>query len=317
MKPATSIALPKPCSLSLAPRTIFNVNVSATRAFASVSLPLAELKAISRANDATLNDLVLLLCGTALRRYLATHGGVPRKSLVAAVPISLRAKGDTSSNNQASISLVSLGTHLADFRRRLAHIKAATAAMKATMGSVKNVLPTDFPSIGVPWLLAAARTLYGKARVAERIPQVANVAISNVPGPLVPLYMAGARMLSNCPTSIVMHGMALNITVQSYDKSMDFGLMADAQAMPDPRALADALRVAMDDLRALAHPDEVPEPSLIETGQAAFMQVGNRLVGAMSGTVAGAITGALTDALKGAVAGTARRVAAKPRPRKS
>ena len=304
-------------NLSLAPRTIFNVNVSASRAFASVSLPLAELKAIGKANDLTLNDLVLLLCGTALRRYLATHGGVPRKSLVAAVPISLRARGDTSSNNQASISLVSLGTHLADFRRRLAHVKAATAAMKATMGSVKSVLPTDFPSIGVPWLLAAARTLYGKARVAERIPQVANVAISNVPGPLVPLYMAGARMLSNCPTSIVMHGMALNITVQSYDKSMDFGLMADAQAMPDPRALADALRVAMDDLRALAHPEDVPEPSLIETGQAVAMKVGKRLVGAVSGAVAGAITGALSDALKGAVAGTARRVAAKPRSRKA
>ena len=180
------------------------------------------------------------------------------------------------------------------------------------------MLPTDFPSIGVPWLLAAARTLYGKARVAERIPQVANVAISNVPGPLVPLYMAGARMLSNSPTSIVMHGMALNITVQSYDKSMDFGLMADAQAMPDPRALADALRVAMDDLRALAHPGEVPEPSLIETGQAVAMQVGKRLVGAVSGAVTGAITGALSDALKGAVAGTARRVvAAKPRSRKA
>jgi diacylglycerol O-acyltransferase len=64
--------------------------------------------------------------------------------------------------------------------------------------------------------------------VADRIPQVANVVISNVPGPPVQLYMAGARMLTNYPTSIVVHGMALNITVQSYDKHLDFGLMADA-----------------------------------------------------------------------------------------
>lgn len=294
-------------NLGLAPRTIFNVNVSASRAFACVSLPLAELKAIARAHQATLNDLVLLLCSTALRRYLASHGGVPRKSLIAAVPVSLRAKGDTASNNQASISLVSLGTHLSDLGRRLDHVKAATAAMKSTLGSVKSVLPTDFPSIGVPWLLAAARSLYGRARLAERVPQVANLAISNLPGPTVPLYMAGARMLSNCPTSIVTHGLALNITVQSYDQAMDFGLMADAQAMPDPRALADALLVAMDDLRSLAEPDPAPMPGLAQAGQALARQVGQRVVGAVGAAVAGAITATLTDALKGAVAGSRKR----------
>jgi hypothetical protein len=120
---------------------------------------------------------------------------LPRKSLVAAVPISLRAAGDASSNNQASMSLISLGTHIADPARRLAHVKAAGATMKSAMGSVKNILPTDFPSIGMPWLIEAATALVGKAKVADRIGQVANVTISNVPGPPVPLYMAGARML--------------------------------------------------------------------------------------------------------------------------
>ena len=62
--------------------------------------------------------------------------------------------------------------------------------------------------------------------MADRIPPVANVVISNVPGPPVPLYMAGAKMLTNYPTSIVVHGVALNITVQSYDESLDFGIMA-------------------------------------------------------------------------------------------
>ena len=122
--------------------------------------------------------------------------------------------------------------------------------------------------------------------------------------------------------------MALNITVQSYDQSLDFGLMADAQAMPHPRALADALRVAMDDLRALAKPDLRPAPSLVETGQAVARQVGKRVVGAMSGAVsgavssamAGAVTGMITDALKAAVkrgvTGTVRSVS-KPRVRKA
>ena len=245
-----------PSNLTLAPRTSLNVSVTAGRAFACVALPLTEFKALGRAHGATVNDMVLMVCGSALRRYYSKRRSLPRKSMVAAVPISLRAKGDTSSDNQASMSLISLGTHIADPRRRLAHVKAATVAMKSTMGSLKSVLPTDFPSLGLPWLIEAATALYGRARVAERIPQVANVVISNVPGPPVPLYMAGARMLSNFPTSIVVHGLALNITVQSYDQSLDFGLIADAAAMPDVDDLAEAIRVVYDELLSLPLPGE-------------------------------------------------------------
>ena len=239
-------------NFTLAPRTPLNVTVSTGRAFAAVGVPLEELRAIGKAQEATLNDMVLMLCSTALRRYLARHHALPRKSLIAAVPVSLRQSGDTTSDNQASIAPVSLGTHIADPMKRLHHIKQATATMKSTMGSVKSILPTDFPSVGLPWLMEAATRLYGKARVADRVPQLANVAISNVPGPNVPLYLAGARMITNYPTSVVVHGLALNITVQSYDRSLDFGLMADAKAVPDVRLIADSLAVAFDDLRALA-----------------------------------------------------------------
>jgi diacylglycerol O-acyltransferase / wax synthase len=246
----------KVSNLTLAPRTPLNVSVSDGRAFACATLPLPELKALGKAHEATINDMVLMVCSTALRRFYGKKHTLPRKSMIAAVPISLREKGDTSPDNQASMSLISLGTHIADPGKRLAHVKAATAAMKATMGSVKSILPTNFPSLGVPWLIEAATALYGKAKVADRIPQVANVVISNVPGPPVPLYMAGARMLTNYPTSIITHGLALNITVQSYDQSLDFGLMADAQAMPDVRELADAIGIAFDDIRALPLPGE-------------------------------------------------------------
>jgi hypothetical protein len=134
--------------------------------------------------------------------------------------------------------------------------------MKSTMGRMKSILPTDFPSIGVPWLMEAVVSLYGKAKVADRIPQVANLVISNVPGPQVPLYLAGARVLTNCPTSIVVHGLALNITVQSFDAAMDFGLMADGAALPDVKALALAVDAALDELRGLPVPDsQAPAPA--------------------------------------------------------
>lgn len=321
-------------NLVLAPRTPFNQNVGETRAFAGVSLPLPWMKSVAREHGATLNDIVLLLCSTALRRWLAAHGGVPRKSLIAAVPISLREAGDTTPDNQASMSLVSLGTHLSDLRRRLAHIKAATAAMKTTMGSLKSVLPTDFPSIGVPWLMEAVTALYGKARVAERMPQLANVVISNVPGPPVPLYLAGARMRSNWPTSIVVHGIALNITVESYDQQMDFGLVADGAAVSDLRSLAEALRAAFDELPLLDPVKKAPPgaaealPALARSGRrmldgmvdSVSSSVGGKVgsvARSMVGTVVkSAVAGAL-GATRGAAKAPARAEPARPAPRAS
>ncbi|MBC7729476.1 MAG: DUF1298 domain-containing protein, partial [Microbacteriaceae bacterium] len=291
-----------PANLTLAPRTVLNTSVGTGRAFAAITLPLAPLKASARLNDCKLNEIVLLLCATALRRWLGQHGGVPRKSLVAAVPISLRAAGDTTSNTQASMMLVSLGTQLADLRPRLDHILGASAAMKATAGDLKRVLPTDYPSIGVPWLVEALSAIYGKARVADRIPLVANLVISNVPGPPVPLYMAGARMRSNYPTSIVVHGMALNITVQSYDQQMDFGLMADAAAMPDVRALAEALRVAFDDL-CLMDAEAAAAPTLADAGRALVGSARRGLwggLGQVSEAVSGAVSGLVGGVVKGA-----------------
>ena len=293
-------------NLALAPKTPFNVSITPGRAFAAVSLPLAELKAIGKAHDATINDMVMMVVSTALRRYLGKRQALPKKSLIAAVPISLRKPGDTTPSNQASMSLISLGTHIADPLKRLAHIRAASAAMKSTLGSIKSILPTDFPSLGLPWLMEAAASLYGKAKVADRIPQVANVAISNVPGPPMPLYLAGARMLTNYPTSIIVHGMALNITVQSYAGALDFGMIADAVAMPDIRTFAQAVEIAFDDLRALPLPQQrgdALEPAALvgRAVRSVRAKVGDVVTGAVKGAVSGAVTSAVNQVVRGAL----------------
>jgi len=251
-------------NLALAPRTRLNTTVSATRAFASISLPLVALNATRRKHHASLNDAVLMICSGALRRHFLKHGPLPRKPMVAAVPISTRAKGDASSNNQATMTVVSLGTHIADPAKRLAYVLAATASMKNNMGAMKSLMPTDFPTLGVPWLMQGLGALYAKARVAERLPAIANVTISNVPGPTVPLYMAGAAMLTNYPTSIVVHGVALNITVQTYNQSLEFGLMACGEAMPEVAELAQHVQAAFDEFQglevAVAAPIQAPAP---------------------------------------------------------
>jgi len=250
-------------SLGLAPRTRWNTTVSPQRAFAAVSIPMAELKALRRAHDMTLNDVVLLICSGAMRRHFLQHGPLPRKSLVAAVPVSTRAAGDTASDNQASMTVVNLGTHIADPVKRLEYMKAACAAMKSTLGNVKSLMPSDFPSLGVPWLMSAVSSLYGRAKVADRIPPFANVTISNVPGPAFPLYMAGAKMLTNYPTSIVVHGVALNITLQSYNQSLEFGIISCARAEPHVGDLAMHVKESFEELKTLAPTAAAAVPAVV------------------------------------------------------
>jgi WS/DGAT/MGAT family acyltransferase len=245
--------------LKLAPPTPFNVSITNQRAFAALTLPLAETKQLGKAHGASINDVVLWLCATALREYLKESRELPAKSLVAGVPVSLRAEGDDSMNNQVTMSLVDLATQLPDPLARLQAIKTATASLKNQMGTFSALIPTDFPSLGAPWLLSGLVSLYGRSGLADRI-RISNVAISNVPGAQVPLYLAGAKMLDYYPVSIAAHGVALNITVQSYMGQLCFGLIACRRAVPDVRDIAQQMKRAFEAFAQLTQPAAAAEP---------------------------------------------------------
>ncbi len=254
----------------LGPRTPLNGAIGSSRAVATLSLPLAQLKALARALDVTLNDLVLTLCAGGLRPWLAAHGGVPAQPLFAAVPFTLRAAhdaahqnahetaGSTAMTNRVSMMRAQLATHLADPRARLAAIHASMQRGKALTGSLRDVVPTDYPSLGAPWLLATAAQLTTRTPLADHLPVLANVVISNLPGPPVPLYLAGGLVRHYWPLSIVVHGLALNITVQSYAEHMEFGLVACRRSVPDLDAIVAGLRDAFDELAALVAPATDP-----------------------------------------------------------
>ena len=237
-------------SFKFAPPTPFNHSITNQRAFSAVSLPLAEVKAIGKSVGASINDVVLWLCSTALRSYLKDSRELPDKSLVAGVPISLRQEGDTTANNQVAGTLIDLGTEIAGPAERLKAIQRGTAAMKRQMGTFRGVIPTDFPSLGSPWLIAGLGALYGRSRIADWL-RFANVTISNVPGSKVPVYLVGAKMTDYYPLSIVVHGVALNITVQSHVDQLCFGLIACRRAVPDVHELGQQLHRAMQTLRSL------------------------------------------------------------------
>ena len=259
----------KPASMwKLAPSTPFNHTITNQRAFAAVSLPLPEVKAIGKTLGASINDIVLWLCSTALRAYLKEGRELPETSLVAGVPISLRGEGDTSNNNQVAGTLIDLGTEIADPLARLKAIQRGTAAMKKQMGTFRGVIPTDFPSLGSPWLISGLAALYGRSRIADWL-RLANVTISNVPGSKVPVYMVGAKMTDYFPLSIVVHGVALNITVQSHVDRLCFGLIACRRAMPDVHELGGHLDKAMATLRSLTAPALVAPVAVAVPGVAA------------------------------------------------
>ena len=247
--------------MKLAPATPFNAGITTDRVFVTATIPLAECKAMGKAVGGSFNDIVLWICATALRNYLTQHHSLPKKSLVAAMPVSLRdasedgSKDATNLGNQVSMTLVELGTHLSHPLKRLNAIMASTAKVKTSMQSLKGLLPTDYPSLLAPWLVGGAAKMalnaYGKSGIASRLPVVANLVISNVPGAPVPLYLAGAQFLSFHPLSIIMHGLGLNITIQTYAGHVDFGIVADKKALPHANDLARAIEAAFAEAQAL------------------------------------------------------------------
>lgn len=244
---------------SLAPRTPLNGSITNERAFAGVTVDLKQALAVSKVFACTLNDVVLAMVSGALRDYLDAHDALPDEPLVAAVPVSLRAGGDTEMNNQVSMMLMKIGSDEADPADRLRAVAAASAKMKKTVADVKSVLPTEFPSLGVPWVMSALVSLYGRARLADKMAPVANVVVSNVSGPRLPLYLAGARVTANFPASIVTHGLGLNVTVQSYNGALDIGIVACRRAMPDIALFAAAMVSAHEDLVAAAMQQQAGE----------------------------------------------------------
>lgn len=240
-----------PSGFEFAPRTPFSVAITGQRSFAARRAPLADAKAISKGLGVTINDIVMWLCGTALRNYLAEHDALPSKSLVAAVPVSLRSEGDARQNNQVTLTLATLATDVEDPVERLRAVHASCRKVKHYTGSLKAALPLDLPFFGAPWLMGALAAIYGKTAVSGLAPPLANAVVSNVPGPQFPLYFAGAKVVSYHPVSIPYHGVAINITVQSYNGSLDLGITACRRAVPDVARVADLVVAALAELKAL------------------------------------------------------------------
>jgi len=231
-----------------APATPFNRSVSPHRRWAFRSLPLADVKRVKTAHGTTVNDVVMALCAGALRRWLLDHDALPEGPLVAGVPVSVRTEDQKGTGgNRVSSMLAPLPTNLADAAERLQACHQAMRAAKDQHGALPADLLADVTQFAMPALAGQAARLAARLRLVERV-NAFNLIISNVPGPNLPLYYAGARMLGYFPLSAIADGQGLNITVMSFEGQMHFGLIADRELVPDVDALAGYL---VDELAAL------------------------------------------------------------------
>ena len=249
----------RPLTLGMAPRTIFNDSITNQRSFTALSLPFPELKALGKRVGGTVNTIVMAMCASALRRFLKERGELPKEALIAAVPVSLRTEGDGSMNNQVSMVRVDLATDIVDVAERFKAIHASSEAAKAVVRELKPVLGVDLPMTGSPWLMTSMASLYGRSTLARQLPPMANVTISNVPGPTQQLYLCGAPMMSFYPVSIPYHGIALNMTVQSYaGKVLEFGVTCCRRVLSQDESheLIGYLKDALKEIEQLPSVDE-------------------------------------------------------------
>lgn len=227
------------------PRSMFNVGVTGARRYAAQSWSLDDLRAVGRAHGASVNDVVLAVCGGALRSYMAALGTLPATSLVAMTPVSLRrGDDDPAAGNATGAVLCPIGTDLEDPVERLARVSGWMRRTKQLLAGLSQVQAT---ALGAAVLLPMLAQASGAGRRLAR-PSY-NLVISNLPGPTEPLYWQGAELQGMYPLSIPLAGQALNITVTSYRGSLDVGLTGCRRAVPHLQRLLGHLD---DQLAALA-----------------------------------------------------------------
>jgi WS/DGAT/MGAT family acyltransferase len=233
-------------ALGRAPATPFNRQITPHRRLAMRSVDLGSVKAVKTAFGVSVNDVVMAMCAGALRRWLADHDSLPGVPLIAMIPVSVRDLTSKSAmGNKVSAMLAALPTHLTDPGERVQVAHAATQIAKAQQAVMPQGLIDQVTDFAPPALTARAARVVFATGLLHRVPPF-NLCVSNVPGPNVPVYLCGARMLAHYPVSVLTDGQGLNITVLGYLGQLHFGLVSCRELIPDIDVLADYLVEELD-----------------------------------------------------------------------
>lgn len=228
------------------PRSTLNGRVKPARRFATQKYSLDKIKKLATATDASLNDIVLYLCSTAMRRFLMESGNLPNKPLTSGIPVNIRPADDTGTGTAISFIIADLATQEEDPLKRLEIIKKSTRVAKEHLQTMpRSALVPYTLFMMAPYTLQLLFGLGGRMRPAF------NVTISNVPGPKNTLYYNGCKLEAMYPVSLIAHGGALNITCLSYDGTLNFGYTGCRDTLPSMQNLAVLSGEALEDLEKL------------------------------------------------------------------
>lgn len=252
-----------PLPIANAPRVSFNGPLTPRRSFATVTLPLADLKAVRKEHGVTLNDVVLALASGALRRWLAAHGERPAVSLTAGVPVGLdSADADPRLvGNNVSNLFTTLATDVSDPVERLQRISRTAGHAKEMNRRMGSQMLADWNQFAPPSLMALGTRFYSRFRAARFHPAAFSAIVSNVPGPREPISVGGARFTDIFSVGPLVDGIGLNITVWSYVDRMNFSLLACPDLLPDVEVLASYFPAALAELRGEPEPGGSAEPA--------------------------------------------------------
>jgi len=199
---------------------------------------LASVKTVKNAFGVSVNDVVMAMCAGALRRWLADHDALPGAPLIAMIPVSIRDPASKGAlGNKVSAMLATVPTHVIDPDQRLEIVHAATKIAKSQQAAIPQGLVDQISDFAPPALTARAARVVFATGLLHRLPPF-NICISNVPGPNVPVYLCGAKLLAHYPVSVITDGQGLNITLVGYLGQLHFGLVSCRELVPDIDALA-------------------------------------------------------------------------------
>ncbi len=244
---------------SRAPKTRFNGKISPHRRFAFGSLPLDDVKAIKNALNIKVNDVVVALCATAVRDWLLERDELPDEPLVALIPVSVRTEEERGTfGNKVTGMILPIPTNVDDPRDRLMQAHRILKRAKSQNAALPANLMTDVSNFLPPAIFSRASRL--ALEVSGRLRPPLNLVVSNVPGPPVPLYCAGAEMVAHYPVSVIIDGVGLNITVMSYRDKIEVGIIVDHDMVDDAWTFQESMGNALADLKAAVLPRKKAKP---------------------------------------------------------
>jgi len=222
-----------PTAPGRAPATPFNRPITPHRRVAFRSVDLDIVKTVKNAFGVSVNDVVMAMCAGALRRWLADHDALPEPPLIAMIPVSVRDPASKGAlGNKVSAMLATLPTHVINPVQRLEIVHAATKIAKAQQAAIPQGLIDQISDFALPALTARAARVVFASGLLHRLPPF-NLCISNVPGPNVPVYLCGAKLLAHYPVSVITDGQGLNITLVGYLGKLHFELVCYREIIPN------------------------------------------------------------------------------------